>query len=447
MRNRTLWMLALAWILNCVASSFSPVLLAQSDSSRIVQIPVLLQGEEIQLPEDFVARLDGDKLKVALKTMGLTKKYPDRELLVTLIQDNGGKTELRPDANGELVFDNVKEGLASIVVGSGQMAYAAMALYAIPAIANNDAAPFEVPVASVEVEEIRNGVESAGRGPTNGAGMKQTAAKDLSDYATAPANRFQVQLQSDGTLRGQVIVPQVGYERVVGPVDLTFFHEGRLVGKTRSAAGGAFSVAGLQPAVHSVFAVGAAGHTAFAFEVLPGPDNELPLAQHRNAAQTHLVAANNALAAPSSTLFVFIIPPRMMDRVRDAVRSSYPASESSSSGLAGGPLGGPLSGLPGSPGAPGSPSMASSFGGGMGGGGMGGGGMGGGGMGGGFGGGGGIGGLGGLLGIAGLAVGVTALSTNDDGFTVTPVTPVSPPVSSPVPPPALPPALPPSTSS
>ncbi|MEZ6150439.1 MAG: hypothetical protein R3C09_09985 [Pirellulaceae bacterium] len=419
MRNRTLWMLALAWTMNCVVSGLSPTLLAQSNSSRIVQIPVLLQGEEIKLPEDFVARLDGNKLKVALKTMGLTQKYPDRELLVTLIQDNGGKSELRPDANGELVFNNVKEGLASIVVASGQTAYAAMALYAIPSVANNDARAFEVPVASVAVNEIRNGVESAGHGPTNGAAMKQGDAMSLSDYVTAPANRFQVQLRSDGTLKGQVIVPQIGYERMVGAVDLTFFHEGRLVGKTRSSEDGAFSVAGLQPAVHSVFAVGAAGHTAFAFEVLPAPDNELPLAQHLSG-KTHFVAANMALAGPSDSLFVFIIPPRLMDQVRDAVRPSYPAMQSSASGLAGGPLGAPIGGLPGASagaGTPGSPSATSSFGGGMGGGGMG-------------GGIGGIGGLGGLLGIAGLAVGVSSISNNDDGFTTPPVTPVSPPIAS-----------------
>src|SRR5690606_28264859 len=97
---------ALAWTLNCVASDLSPALLAQDVASRMVQIPVLLQGEEIKLPEDFVARLDGDKLKVALKTMGLNQKSSDRELLVTLIQDNGSKTELRPDENGELVFNN-----------------------------------------------------------------------------------------------------------------------------------------------------------------------------------------------------------------------------------------------------------------------------------------------------------------------------------------------------
>ncbi|MCA9182846.1 MAG: hypothetical protein KDA51_15400, partial [Planctomycetales bacterium] len=335
-----------------------------------------------------------------------------------------GKSERRPDANGELVFDNVKEGLASIVVASGQTAYAAMALYAIPSVPNNNSAAFEVPVASVAVDEIRNGVESAGHGLTQGTAMEQGAAISLSDYVTAPANRFQVQLQSDGTLKGQVIVPQVGYERMVGAVDLTFFHEGRLVGKTRSSESGAFSVAGLQPAVHSVFAVGAAGHTAFAFEVLPAPDNELPLAQ-RLSGKSHFVAANMVLAGPSDSLFVFIIPPRMMDQVREAVRPAYPVTQSSASGLAGGPLGAPIGGLPGA-GTPGGPGATSSFGGSMGGGGMGGG-FGGGG-GGGFGGG--IGGLGGLLGIAGLAVGVTAISNNDDGFTVPPITPVSPPIAS-----------------
>lgn len=406
MRNRTLWMLALAGTLNCVAIDVSPALLAQSKSSR-VEIPVLLQGEEIRLPEDFVARLDGNKLKVALKTMGLTQSSPDRELLVTLIQDNGERSELRSDANGELVFDNVSEGLASIVVASGQTAYAALALYAIPAAANSEAAPFEVPVASVDVDEIHYGVQSAGHGPTEGA------ARKFSDYVTAPTNRFQVHMQSDGTLKGQVIVPQVGYENVVGPVDLTFFHEGRLVAKTRSADNGTFFVAGLQPAIHSVFAVGAAGHTSFAFEVLPSRENELPLVQHRGTDQIHLVSANNAVADSSDTLFVFIIPPRMMDQVREVVLPLYPLSQSSASGLAGGPLGAPMGGFPGSPG------MGGPFGGGLGGGGGGSfGGTGGGGA-------GGLGGLGGLLGIAGLAAGVTALATNDDGFDVNLATPVS----------------------
>ncbi len=403
MRNRTLWVLALAWALNCVASDVSPALHAQSKSSPL-EIPVLLQGEEIKLPEDFVARLDGNKLKVALKTMGLNQRSADRELLVTLIQDNGGKTELRPDANGELVFNNVTEGLASIVVASGQTAYAALALYAIPAAPNTQAAAFEVPVASVDADEIRRGVEAAGHGPTQGA------ARSYSDYVSAPTNRFQVHMQSDGMLKGQVIVPQVGYEHVVGPVDLTFFHEGRLVGKTRSADNGAFFVAGLQPAVHSVFAVGAAGHTSFAFEVLPPLANELPLSQLRGDNRVQLVSANNAVADPSSTLFVFIIPPRMMDQVRGVVLPLYPASQSFSSGLASGPMVAPIGGFPGGPG------MGGSFAGGMGSGG-----------GGSFGGGAGgaAGGIGGLLGIAGLAVGVTALATNDDGFDANTATPVS----------------------
>lgn len=406
MWKRTLWVLALAWTLNCVASDVSPALLAQSKSSRI-EIPVLLQGEEIKLPEDFVARLDGNKLKVALKTMGLSQKSTDRELLVTLIQDSGGKTEMRPDANGELVFDNVTEGLASIVVASGQTAYAALALYAVPATANTQAASFEVPVASVDVAEIRSGVEAAGRGPSQGA------ARNYSDYVSAPTNRFQVHLQSDGTLKGQVIVPQVGYENVVGPVDLTFFHEGRLVGKTRSADNGSFFVAGLQPAVHSVFAAGAAGHTSFAFEVLPPLESELPLSQQRGTDQVHLVSANNTVADSSDTLFVFIIPPRMMDQVRGVVLPLYPVPPNYPSPLAGGPMGAPISGFPGAPG------MGGSFGGGMGSGG-------GGSFGGGAGGGaGGIGGLGGLLGVAGLALGVTALATNDDGFNANPATPVS----------------------
>ncbi|MEZ6080833.1 MAG: hypothetical protein R3C56_35725 [Pirellulaceae bacterium] len=210
MRNRTLWMLALAWTMNCVVSGLSPTLLAQSNSSRIVQIPVLLQGEEIKLPEDFVARLDGNQLKVALKTMGLTQKYPDRELLVTLIQDNGGKSEL-PRCKWRTRLQQCQRGAGIHCGRQRSNGICGHGSVCDPLGRQQRRRHSKSQLPPVAINEIRNGVESAGHGPTNGAAMKQGAAMSLSDYVTAPANRFQVQLRSDGTLKGQVIVPQIGY--------------------------------------------------------------------------------------------------------------------------------------------------------------------------------------------------------------------------------------------
>ncbi len=399
-----------------IASLSCSTALAQQSKSTAT-IHVLLQGKEIKLPEDFVARLDGNRLKVALKSFGLAERHPDRDLLVSLIQDNGASTELRPDENGELTFENVKEGLASIVVASGQASYAAMAVYAVPGINSNPAKTYEVPVATVDETEVRGGVESSGTAPQG------FAATNLPDYKVGVANRFQVYLQPDGNLVGQVIVPEAGFERTPGAVSLAFFRNGFLEGKTTSAADGSFTIGGLQPGVHSVFASGPPGHAAFAFEVLPAQLNEIPFSKKSVADSTRFVASRNVLAEASSELIVLIIPPRLMPAVRQFVTPKYPAP---ASGLAGPvvepiPSGAPLGGFPGAGGLPAA--------GGLPGGGF----SGGGGFGGGFsgGGGGGLGGggVGGLLGVAGLAVGVAAIADNNNnsgGFNVNLATPVAP---------------------
>jgi hypothetical protein len=330
-------------------------------------------------------------------------------LLVSLIQDDGTSVEMRPDANGEMTFENVKEGLASLVVGSGKAAYAAMALYAVPGIAGSPAKAYEVPVATVDEREVRDAVEMAGTAPAGPAATK------LTDYAAGAVNRFKVYLQPDGILMGQVIVPETSFERLAASVDLSFFRSGSLVGKTTSSADGSFAIAGLQPGIHSVFASGPPGHAAFAFEVLPPKADELPFSENSAENGTRFVATANLQLPGADELIVLLIPPRLMPGVRDVVLSRYPFSASSASGLAGpvpagGPIGGaPMGGFPGVGGLPGG-----SYGGGGGGGFSGGG-----------GGGGGLGGIGGLLGIAGLAVGVAALADDEDGFNVNVATPIS----------------------
>ncbi len=141
---------AFAFAMMLLGMSWSTAYGQQSEKRRDTTIHVLLQGKEIKLPEDFVARLDGNRLKVALKSFGLAERHPNRDLLVSLIQDDGTSTQMQPDENGEMIFDNVKEGLVSLVAASGQAAYAAMALYAVPAIDNQPVPAYEVPVATVD---------------------------------------------------------------------------------------------------------------------------------------------------------------------------------------------------------------------------------------------------------------------------------------------------------
>lgn len=409
MRKRVVLTLTLVCAISLLSCSQTNAQQASNPALGVALVH-LLQGQEIKLPEDFVARLDGNNLKLALKSMGLGETNKERDLLVFLIQEDGEKSEMRPDEKGELTFYNVKEGLAAIVVASGQVAYAAMAVYAekiAPAI-DKVVAPFEIPVGSVEADKIRPGVDAAGHAP------RGESVKRLADYRPRPINRFRVYLQPDGLLLGHVIVPEAGFERGVAGVNLSFFRDRIQVAQTVSADDGSFSVDGLTPGIHSVFASGPPGHAAFAFEVVAPKIARLPISETENSAKSLLIstqagtqreeiqpaAMQPVLTEPADELIVLLIPPTLMPGVREVVGRMYPL------GL-GANFAGPLPIGPGL-GAPsfGAPFSGGGFAGGYGGGG---------GLGGGGGGiGGGLGGLGGLLGIAGLAVGVAALADDDD---------------------------------
>ncbi len=364
----------------------------------------LVQGEEIELPEDFVARLDGNQLKVALKSFTPAQAETQQNLLVSLIQEDGSRVQQNPDANGELTFDNVKEGLAAIVVASGQATFSALAFYTVPGEAGAQVPSFEVGTATIDPNNIRAAIESSGTVPPG------AAARPLSDFPKKAKNRFRVYLQPNGLLYGRVVVPEEGFNELVGAVSLTFFRDGNLVADSVSADNGTFAVGGLSPGIHSVFAAGPAGHAAFVFDVVAPKEVVVPAAKQAKTGKDRFISTKRQ-DEPSDELIVLLIPPRLMPGVRDAVRDSYgmPAE-----GVAGSPIFEPF------------PPMGGGFGGGGfgGGGGLGGGG---GGLGGGGAGGiGGFGGLGGLLGIAGLAVGVAALSDDDDGFNPPPASPVVP---------------------
>ncbi len=376
---------------------FFVALLATAISSLRAQditrpVFVLNQGEEIQLPEDFVARLEGKSLKVALKSMGLAERNLDRELMVSLIQEDGTRVDMKPDSKGELTFNNVTEGLAALVVAGGPLSYAAIPFYAAPKAAEPEATAsskaFEVPVATVDTGLIRSGVESSG---TAGVGE---STRPLNYFTPTVANRFQVRLRPSGDMVGRVVVPEAGYDRVPGAFQIAFFRNGNLVQQVSTMVDGTFIVPGLTPGVHSLFATGPSGHAAFSFEVVSADAGEQIPAKlsAKTSNGVHYVSTNaNALAA-SDSLIILVVPPTLMPQLRDFVQQAYPGAP-----------GAPGIGAPAAPGF-GAPGMGGGAGGGMGGGGLGGGGAG-------IGGGG-----GGLIAAAAGAAAIAAAAGNDDSF-------------------------------
>lgn len=395
---------------------FAPAIADERPTRRVAMVR-LLQGEEVQLPGDYVARLDGDKLKLSLKSIAVDSGDQSREMLVSLIQEDGSTRESLANQNGEVVFENVKEGLAALVVATGQTAYLALPLFAEPAPADNNedlTSPFEVPLASVDASTIRQQVD------VSGTAQSQTGKPTLlTNYKKVAVNRFQVRLRADGSLIGRVLIPEVGFERSAGEVDLAFYQQGTLVGVTRSAADGSFAIGGLQTGIHSVVASGPPGHAAFSFDVVSAPAGVAKVV--RPHWLNGLLVSVQVEIVPADELTVLLIPPRMMPEVRRIVREVYPINDDTGAVLppvdAAAAAGASMSSYAGGGYAAYGGGFAGGFGGGFGGGG------------GGFGGGGGlggIGGLGGLLGIAGLAVGVAALSNeNEDQNNLPPATVVT----------------------
>ncbi len=407
MRNYSTLITGLACFLFVAALPYAYSEESTKAAGRRVTMVRLMQGEEIQLPGDFVAKLDGNKLKLALKSFAVDSRDQSREMLVSLIEDDGTTRELPANENGEVIFENVKEGLAALVVATGQAAYLALPLFAESAPAGeNLESPFEVSLATIDATTIRKQVHESGN-------AKEQTGKPtlLTDYKRVAVNRFQVRLKNDGALLGHVLIPEVGFERSAGEVDLAFYQKGTLVGVTRSAADGSFAIGGLIPGIHSVVASGPPGHAAFSFEVMAAEGGVAKKNTRPHWLQGLLVSVQ-VDTVPADELAVLLIPPRMIPAVQRIVdRAYYPPTDQDAGAV-------PVVGGVAAAGAPAASYAAGGYagyaGGGFAGGGFGGGG--GGGL-------GGIGGLGGLLGIAGLAVGVAALSNeNEDQNNLPPAT-------------------------
>ncbi|MEM7474063.1 MAG: hypothetical protein AAF483_03665 [Planctomycetota bacterium] len=364
--------------------------------------PVLTQGEQRQISDDLVALLENDTLEIALQDQGLVTSTEER-YVVSLIQPNGDRIDRRPDASGKLVFEGVKQGLAALVVtadslsGSAASMYAAIPFYVSNAEPGQTASTINLPLAKVNPDSLAQRIDENDIDETD----ESEVLPEL-DFDVAPQvdlSRFRVQRMADGSVQGQILVPQTGYLALPGRTRITFQLDGQPVATTFADEAGNFVAENIPVGIISVVADGPAGHAANAVNIVEfeGVDVLQRNSSKTSKDRTRFVSKQDQA---SSSLLIVLIPPALMDEVREVRRDRLPQTGSE-----------PIAGVPAAPAPPGMGGFAG------GGGSIGGGG---GGVGGGFGGGGGgIGGLGGGLGGLGAlgAIGAAAaLADDDDGF-------------------------------
>ena len=383
--------------------STSNLCAVQNDDGKVIDprfVNVLnAQGQEIELPEDFMVRVDGNKMQVALVAIGaVSPQVPKSSLLVRLMNSSGKETEATTDLRGIATFTDVQPDELHALLVVDENVHAAVPLLTVSAEnatqRNITSKPVSLPLTPVNREEI---LGSLARGivPSVEPGGELYGT---SDYKLQSVNPYNVRLRNDGNLPGKIVIADKELADSLRYAKLTFLRDNQVVARTDSnPSDGSFNVAGLKPGVYSVIAAGPAGYSSFAFDVLPA-DKTVRL---ENATQGRPVS----FVQPDSTekLFVFLCPPKLVPQITDRIWQAYGQSNVASA---------PSSTAPGLAMAGNGGGVGSFGGGGFGGGGFGGGGV-------------GAGGLGaGGLGIAGLAA-VTAVivaNDNDSSSVVSPIT-------------------------
>ncbi len=402
--NQRTWMIPFPLVV-CVAGLVSNIaanLNAQSAHEVKKSAFVFAQSKNVELPEDFLVRVEGNKLQVSLESLGMIDaKRSTANLLVRLLDSSGTEKTATSNAQGIAEFNDVKPDELHAVVVANNNSHGVVPLMTVSeqvAQAKGIVSTrLRLPIMETNYKEILASV-SRDIIPSSDAG---TAFYALDDYNIQGLNLYRVRLQTDGNLMGRIIIADRELAENLRYAKLTFFKNNQVVARTDSLPkDGSFEVSGLEVGVHGVIAAGPAGYSAFAFDVLP--PNVVP-GQLEEAIPG--LPVSFVESKPSDKLFVFLVPPKLVNKVIDRIREGIKAPATSSE------ANGSLAGQPGMPGGFGS--------GGFGGGGFGGGGD----FSGGGSGGGGFGGGGGLSGLAGLA-GIAAIIANDSNSSNNVISPI-----------------------
>ncbi len=311
---------------------------------------------------------------------GASEVLPRRAVAVSLVQRGKTISQVMTDADGEFQFKDIAPGIYNFVAAS-EYCFATYAIHVLPS-GSGSPSSFEACAATIPSAQALELIKESWV-PSESYNAKRFDKDPLGEKRVVSTSS-RVLLQN-GDLHGQVSRPGLP----ISEQDLTgnvahVFKAGQSVAAAPVGRDGKFRIVNLEPGAYDLAVVGEDGNAVVGFEAV-GPK---PIAIDQSGDSGHRLVSfqdlgnslNVELAVPSVPGSEEVPPP-----VEDTVVLDQGFGQPFMGGGFAAPGG---------------------FGGGFGGGGVGGGGVGGGGRVG--------GGIGGLLGIAGLAVGIAALSSNDD---------------------------------
>ncbi len=289
-------------------------------NEKAVAVAAAAQSKDIELPEDFLVRVEGNKLKVALETMGMIESQRSpANLLVKLLDMSGGEKIATTDELGFAEFEGVEADVmhALVVADGASNVHAAMPLMTVSEEKAKEksitSTRLRIPLMEANRQEI---LASINRDIPPGSPMAG-AFYGLDDYTVKGINLFRVRLQTDGNLAGRVIVADRDLAEKLRYAKLTFFRDNQVVARADSSSiDGSFSLNGLSAGIHGVLAAGPAGYAAFAFDVLPAV-----VGGNKSSQEARPVAFQEA--KPSDKLFVFLVPPTVTPKVTEQVRETF----------------------------------------------------------------------------------------------------------------------------
>jgi uncharacterized membrane protein YgcG len=304
-----------------LGTALDRTLLADDDVQKQLvnsTLNTVFQGQDVDLPEDFIARVEDGKLKVILESLGAQGQRSVRSnLLVSLLDENGSKSIATTNASGIAEFANVRVDALHALLINDENFHAAIPVLSVSAetaieknLVSGDVrvAPMPADRDAILASVASSSVPNAGVGTLLGAG----------DFRPSTQTAYRVQLTKDGTLEGRVVIADRDLDRSQRYANISIFSDRQTVARaTANAEDGSFGLPNLAAGVYGVIASGPAGYSAFEFEVLPaGSDFAMP-----KDPQNLPVSFQTPAAA--SKLYVFLIPPKLMVRVRDEITNAY----------------------------------------------------------------------------------------------------------------------------
>ncbi len=302
---------------------------------EVVDSAPALAPEEIvhDRQHNIVLNAEGG-FKGRLNALSNASSAPASNYTVKILQHGTEVAVTKTDADGQFSVTGLTPGVSGIVAisESGLMLFSARLVQAEPGQAipvSVDLAMDSAVVAGADVKLARELISSALSTEEVRFSAEASADDDAFQFGNGEKSTslvgHQIQLDEDGNLRGQVNVmdERTGRYREVLDMMVHFLRDGKVVGSADVKPDGSFTVAGLNPGVHSVVGTGKDGVFALGVDIL-GSSYE-PEKKPGEASPVSLIAAPEFSVSPVRTAN---LNTEDADEVTDGtIQSANPATE------------------------------------------------------------------------------------------------------------------------